>query len=101
MGLGFINLIKIVNEAGVTAPLQVSSEQALPLANAAKESLADRWLNGWSGVDTPKTVMTTRAPTVLKKIHDKLPNIFLNTIPHLFFLNVNCNLFKIILRITR
>ena len=37
-------LIKIVNEAGVTAPLQVSSEQALPLANAAKESLADRWL---------------------------------------------------------
>ncbi len=38
------HLIKIINEAGVTAPLQVSSAQALPLANAAKESLADRWL---------------------------------------------------------
>ena len=38
------HLIKVVNEAGVTAPLQVTSEQALPLANAAKESLADRWL---------------------------------------------------------
>ena len=37
-------LIKIINEAGVTAPLQVSSAQALPLANSAKESLADRWL---------------------------------------------------------
>ena len=38
------HLIKIINEAGVTAPLQVTSAQALPLANAAKESLADRWL---------------------------------------------------------
>ena len=37
-------LIKIINEAGVTAPLQVTSSQALPLANAPKESLADRWL---------------------------------------------------------
>ncbi len=38
------HLIKIINEAGVTAPLQVSSAQALPLANAAKDSLAERWL---------------------------------------------------------
>ena len=37
-------LIKIINEAGVTAPLQVTSAQALPLANAPKESLGDRWL---------------------------------------------------------
>ena len=28
-------------------------------------------MDGWSGVDTPKTVMTTRAPAVLKK--DFLP----------------------------
>ena len=26
----------------------------------------DGWME-WSGVDTPKTVMTTRAPAVLKK----------------------------------
>ena len=24
------------------------------------------WMDGWSGVDTPQTVMTTRAPAVLK-----------------------------------
>ena len=23
------------------------------------------WMDGWSGVDTPQTVMTTRAPAVL------------------------------------
>ena len=27
----------------------------------------DEWMVEWSGLDTPKTVMTTRAPAVLKK----------------------------------
>jgi hypothetical protein len=37
-------LIKVKNEAGVTAPLAVSSPQALPVANAAQKEVADRWL---------------------------------------------------------
>lgn len=37
-------LIKVHNEAGVTAPLAVESPQAKPLPNAAAGELADRWL---------------------------------------------------------
>ena len=37
-------LVKVNNEAGVTAPLSVSSPQALPLANAPEKQVVDRWL---------------------------------------------------------
>ena len=37
-------LVKVNNEAGVTAPLKVSSPQAAPLAGSPEEKLADRWL---------------------------------------------------------
>ncbi len=37
-------LVKINNEAGVTAPLEVSSPQALPVANAPQKEVVDRWL---------------------------------------------------------
>lgn len=37
-------LVKVSNEAGVTAPLKVSSPQAIPLANSPQGKLADRWL---------------------------------------------------------
>ncbi|MFT5109582.1 MAG: hypothetical protein ACI9UA_005231 [Pseudoalteromonas tetraodonis] len=37
-------LIKVNNEAGVTAPLSVTSPQAFPLVNSPKEKLDDRWL---------------------------------------------------------
>jgi len=37
-------LVKVKNEAGVTAPLGVSSPQALPLANAPQKEVDDRWL---------------------------------------------------------
>ena len=37
-------LVKVLNKAGVTAPLQVHSPQAWPLFNAPKEQLRDRWL---------------------------------------------------------
>ncbi|MDA7518244.1 hypothetical protein N8529_00580, partial [bacterium] len=40
-----IFLIKVINEAGVTAPLRVGSEQAIPLAGSPKSKLADRWLD--------------------------------------------------------
>ena len=30
------------------------------------------WMGEWSGVDTPQTVMTTRAPAVLKTINQKI-----------------------------
>jgi hypothetical protein len=39
-----IFLVKIFNEAGVTAPLRVGSAQAAPLAGSSKEDLQDRWL---------------------------------------------------------
>ena len=38
-------LIKVINEAGVTAPLRVTSEQAIPLAGSPKAKLEDRWLD--------------------------------------------------------
>ena len=37
-------LVKVNNEAGVTAPLKVTSPQAAPLANSPEEKLDDRWL---------------------------------------------------------
>jgi len=37
-------LVKVFNEAGVTAPLHVSSAQAAPLAGSSKEDLQDRWM---------------------------------------------------------
>ena len=38
-------LVKVRNEAGVTAPLQVRSENALPLAGSPKSKIKDRWLD--------------------------------------------------------
>ena len=38
-------LVKVRNEAGVTAPLQVRSENALPLAGSPKNKIKDRWLD--------------------------------------------------------
>lgn len=38
-------LIKVHNQAGVTAPLEVTSEQAKPLANSPKEKVDDRWMD--------------------------------------------------------
>ena len=38
-------LVKVINEAGVTAPLRVESEQAIPFAGSAQSDLADRWLD--------------------------------------------------------
>lgn len=38
-------LIKVINEAGVTAPLRVTSEQAISLAGSPKAKLEDRWLD--------------------------------------------------------
>jgi len=38
-------LVKVINEAGVTAPLRVTSEQAIPLAGSPKAKLEDRWLD--------------------------------------------------------
>ncbi len=40
-----IFLIKVINEAGVTAPLRVGSAQAAPLAGSQKSELKDRWLD--------------------------------------------------------
>lgn len=40
-----VYLIKIVNEAGVTAPLKVDSPQSFPLANSPSNLLADRWID--------------------------------------------------------
>lgn len=40
-----VYLIKVINEAGVTAPLRVTSEQAIPLAGSPKTKLEDRWLD--------------------------------------------------------
>jgi hypothetical protein len=37
-------LVKVHNEAGITAALGVSSAQAKPLANAPQDQVADRWL---------------------------------------------------------
>ncbi|MFP6874825.1 MAG: CehA/McbA family metallohydrolase [Verrucomicrobiales bacterium] len=37
-------LVKVNNAAGVTAPLAVSSPQALPVANSPLQEVADRWL---------------------------------------------------------
>ncbi|MGI9244202.1 MAG: CehA/McbA family metallohydrolase [Verrucomicrobiales bacterium] len=37
-------LVKVINDAGVTAPLKVNSPQAIPLANSPEDKLADRWL---------------------------------------------------------
>ena len=37
-------LVKVHNEAGTTAPLAVSSPQALPLAGSPAEAVRDRWL---------------------------------------------------------
>jgi len=38
-------LIKVVNEAGVTAPLNIRSPQGQPLHNSPPAALADRWLD--------------------------------------------------------
>ena len=38
-------LVKIRNEAGVTAPLGLSSPNALPLAGSPKNQIKDRWLD--------------------------------------------------------
>ena len=38
-------LIKVINEAGVTAPLRVGSAQAAPLAGSQESELEDRWLD--------------------------------------------------------
>ena len=40
-----VYLIKVVNEAGVTAPLKVDSPQSFPLANSPPNLLADRWID--------------------------------------------------------
>lgn len=40
-----VYLIKVVNEAGVTAPLKVDSPQSFPLANSPSNLLADRWID--------------------------------------------------------
>jgi hypothetical protein len=37
-------LVKVHNEAGVTAPLRVKSPQALSMFNSPKEQLEDRWM---------------------------------------------------------
>lgn len=37
-------LVKVHNEAGVTAELKARSESALPMANSPKELVGDRWL---------------------------------------------------------
>jgi hypothetical protein len=37
-------LVKVVNEAGVTAALNVTSPQGLPLAGSAEQDVRDRWL---------------------------------------------------------
>ena len=38
-------LIKVANEAGVTAPLNIRSANAAPLANSPREQVQDRWLS--------------------------------------------------------
>src|SRR5688572_7372245 len=38
-------LVKVTNEAGVTAPLKVASPNAKPLHNSPKEDVAHRWLD--------------------------------------------------------
>lgn len=38
-------LVKVMNEAGVTAPLNVRSPQAVPLPNSKAEQVRDRWLD--------------------------------------------------------
>ena len=38
-------LVKVRNEAGVTAPLELSSINALPLAGSPKNELKNRWLD--------------------------------------------------------
>ena len=37
--------MKVNNQAGVTAPLSVTSKQALPLRNSPKEEVRDRWMD--------------------------------------------------------
>jgi hypothetical protein len=37
-------LVKVTNEAGVTAPLNITSPNAAPLANSPKEQVLNRWL---------------------------------------------------------
>ena len=48
-------LLKVVNEAGVTAPLNIRSRQALPLANSPADAVADRWLDIQPMVAQPMT----------------------------------------------
>ena len=38
-------LVKVINQAGVTAPLEVNSPQSLPLANSPANLVNDRWLD--------------------------------------------------------
>ncbi|MDA7882031.1 hypothetical protein N9A94_06960 [Akkermansiaceae bacterium] len=38
-------LVKVLNEAGVTAPLRVGSAQAASMAGATQKQLADRWMD--------------------------------------------------------
>ena len=38
-------LVKVINQAGVTAPLEVSSPQSQPLANSPAKLVNDRWLD--------------------------------------------------------
>lgn len=54
-------LIKVKNEAGVTAPLAVNSPQAYPLANSKEQELADRWLQIATFDKTPLTTTLTGA----------------------------------------
>lgn len=38
-------LVKVFNQAGVTAPLRVMSPNAIPLAGSHRDDIADRWLD--------------------------------------------------------
>ena len=38
-------LVKVFNQAGVTAPLRVKSPNAIPLAGSHRDDVADRWLD--------------------------------------------------------
>ena len=46
-------LVKVHNEAGVTAPLKVTCPQALSMANSPKDKIEDRWLDLKSFDDRP------------------------------------------------
>ena len=54
-------LVKVANEAGVTAALRVSSPQAAALANSTQDELDDRWLEIASFDSQPLTATLTGA----------------------------------------